>query len=69
MDKINEVSRYIQILLLLGVTIRVVFCFIRLQSAEEDGELYKKRLKHAVLFLLISQLVFIIKDIVVSYFG
>jgi hypothetical protein len=68
MDTINEISGFIQILILLGVTARIIFCFIRLQSAEEDSGLYKKRLKHALLFLILSQLAFVIKDMMLTYF-
>ena len=68
MERLNEISRYLQGLILLGVTLRVIFCFVRLQSAEEERELYKKRIKHAIMFLIFSQLAFVIKDIVVSYY-
>lgn len=69
MEKINELSVYIQTALLLGLGVRIVYCFIQLQTAEEDAARYKKRIRNGFIIAIIAELIFIIKDVLISYYG
>lgn len=68
MDKINEMSVWIQGLIASGIVFRIVYCCIRLQGADEEASRYKKRIIHALIFLVLSQLAFVIKNLITGYY-
>ena len=47
----------------IATTLRCIFCLIKI-IYEDDNKTYKRRLVNAIIFLVISELVFVIKDIV-----
>ena len=48
---------------------RIIFCAIKLMHEEDEAARYKKRIKNSVVMLIIAQLIFPIKEILISYFG
>lgn len=69
MERIDEISRMLQVLILAGVGVRLIYIFIKLTHEEEEAPRYKKRLKNTIIFAILSQLAFVIKDIIFSYLG
>jgi len=69
MASIDEISMAVISLLRLGAVFRFLFCMIRLQSAEEEATQYKKRAKNTVVFYIIAESVWQIKDIVFYYYS
>ena len=66
--KIDDITTAVMILVRLGVVARFIFCMVKLIGADEDAGKYKKRAKNAVLFWIIAESVWIIKDIVLFYY-
>lgn len=68
MESINQLSYVLQYAILGGLGARIVYICIRLTHEDEEAARYKKRLRNTVIFAIISQLPFVIKDIIFSYF-
>ena len=45
------------------------YCMVRLQGAEEEQAQYRKRAKNTVLFYIVAESIWQIKDIVMYYYG
>ena len=69
MQYIDDISKVVIILIRAGAACRVVFCLIRMMTAEEDAPQYKKRIRNTIVFYIIAELAFVIKDLVIQYFG
>jgi hypothetical protein len=52
----------------LGVAARFAFCMVKLIGADEDAARYKKRALNAVLFGVIAESAWVIKDLVMYYY-
>lgn len=51
-----------------GTVMRLIFCFIRMSTDDDQMDLYIKRAKHAGMFLAISLCVWGMRDILIRYF-
>ncbi len=69
MQYIDDISAVVLILIRAGAACRVVLCLIRLMTAEEEAAQYKKRLRNTLMFYIVAELAFVIKDIVINYFA
>ena len=69
MQYIDDISAVVLILIRAGAACRVVLCLIRLMTAEEEAAQYKKRLRNTMMFYIVAELAFVIKDIVIHYFA
>ena len=69
MQYIDDISRAALILIRAGAAFRVVFCFIRLMTAEEEAAQYKKRIRNTIIFYIVAELAFVVKDLVINYFS
>ena len=67
--KIDDISIAIISLIRLGVAFRFVYCMVRLQGAEEEATQFRKRVKNTVMFYIIAESIWQIKDIVMYYYG
>ena len=65
---IDDLSNTIILLVRVGAVFRLVYCFIRLISAEEEAAQYRKRAKNTVLFYVLAECIWQIKDIVLYYY-
>jgi len=68
MERIDEISRAVISLLRLGAVLRFIFCMIRLQNAEEEAPQYKKRAKNILMFYILAESIWQIKEIVFYYY-
>ena len=66
---VDDITKGIMILVRLGVIGRFIFCMVKLIGADEDSAKYKKRAKNAVLFWIIAESVWVLKDLVFHYYG
>jgi predicted PolB exonuclease-like 3'-5' exonuclease len=57
---IDNISFWLQTVIVAGTTMRVVYCLIRIKTSEDEMPMYKKRIKNTIIFLIISQLIFVI---------
>jgi len=65
---IDDITNGIMILVRLGVVARFIFCMVKLIGADEDAGRYKKRAKNSVIFWIIAECVWIIKDLALYYY-
>lgn len=67
--KLDDISIAIISLIRAGAVFRFVYCMVRLQGAEEEQAQYRKRAKNTVLFYIVAESIWQIKDIVMYYYG
>ena len=66
---IDSISQALIALVRVGVAARFIFCMVKLSGADEDAGRYKRRAKNAVLFYIIAESCWQIKDLVISYYS
>lgn len=70
METINELSDFLIIAIRTGALMRLVYCFVRIgTSAEEEQPQYRKRLRNTLVFYILAELVWVMKDLIINYFG
>lgn len=69
MMALDDISLVVISVVRLGAAFRFVYCMVRLQSAEEEQAQYKKRTKNTVLFYILAESVWNIKELVFYYYG
>ena len=69
MQYIDDISTAVIILIRAGAAFRVIFCLIRMMTAEEEAPQYKKRIRNTIIFYIIAELAFVIKDLAIHYFS
>lgn len=68
MQTIEELSNLLINLIRVGLGFRIIYCCIRLMSAEEEQGTYKRRIRNSLIAVVINELVWVIKDLVIAYF-
>ncbi len=69
MVTIDDISMAVISLIRLGAVFRFIYCMVRLEGAEEEQMQYRKRAKNTVLFYVLAESVWQIKEIVFYYYG
>lgn len=70
MQTVEEIISLLRFVIIpLGTAGRVVFCFVKMIYDEDSINSYKKKILNAIAFLIISELIFIIVDIIEFYYG
>ena len=67
--KLDDISIAILSLIWQGAKFRFVECMVSLQGAEEEQAQNRKRAKNTVLFYIVAESIWQIKDIVMYYYG
>ena len=65
---VDEITNALMIIVRLGIIGRFIFCMVKLIGAEEEALRYKKRAKNAVIFWILAESVWLIKDMVLYYY-
>jgi len=68
-DTINVLINVLKILIALGVTMRVVFCLIKMMYSEDDRNAYKRKMINIIIFGVIAELCLVIKDVIMFYYS
>lgn len=68
MDTINQVSHILINLIRAGLGLRIVYCCVRIMFAEDEQGMYKRRIKNSLICVVINELVWLIKELVIAYF-
>lgn len=68
MITLDDISMAVIALLRLGAAFRFIYCMVRLQSAEDEAAQFKKRAKNTVIFYIIAECVWQLKDIAFYYY-
>ena len=69
MVTIDDISMAAISLIRLGAVFRFIYCMVRLEGAEEEQAQYRKRARNTVLFYVLAESVWQIKEIVFFYYG
>lgn len=69
MVTMDDISNAIIVLVRVGAAARFIYCMIRLSGEEEQAAQYKKRAKNTVLWYIIAESIWQIKDIVLYYYS
>jgi len=68
MALVDEMALAFILLIRAGAGLRIIYCFISIASDEEQAVTYKKRIKHTLVFYILAESVYIIRDIVLFYY-
>ena len=69
MITLDDISMAVIVLIRAGAVFRFIDCMVRLQGAEEEQAQYKKRAKNTVMFYVMAECIWQIKEIVFYYYG
>lgn len=69
MITMNDISNAIIALVRLGAVARFIYCLIRLESAEDQAAQYKKRMINTIVFYIIAESIWQIKDLILYYYS
>ena len=69
MVTIDDISMAVISLIRLGAVFRFIYCMVRLEGAEEEQMQYRRRAKNTVLFYVLAESVWQIREIVFFYYG
>ena len=70
MDTLNEIISVLRIAVIpLGTIFRVVFWFTKMIYDEEAQGSYKKKISNTIVFGILSELTFVIKDLITNYYS
>ena len=69
MITLDDISTAVIALIRVGAVFRFIYFMVRLQGAEEEQTQFKKRAKNTVLFYVLAESIWQIKDIVFYYYG
>ena len=64
----DNISTAIIMLVRIGAVARFIYCMVRLQAAEEQAAQYKKRAKNTVIFYIIAESIWQLKDLILFYY-
>lgn len=68
MDTINELINVLKVLIPIGVSMRVIFCLIKMMYSEEERSIYKRKMINIIAFGIIAELCLAIKDVIMFYY-
>ncbi len=69
MDLIKQMADAFIILIRTGAVFRVVYCLVRMGINEDESAMYKKRARNAVVFYVIAECIWQLKEMVLGYYG
>ena len=69
MVTMDDISVAIISLIRIGAVARFIYCMVRLSAVEEEATQYKKRAKNTVIFYVIAESIWQIKDLVLYYYS
>lgn len=68
MDLLKEMTEAFIMLIRVGVLFRIIYCLIKMGASEEESMMFKKRAKNALLFYILAESIWQIKDLIISYY-
>ena len=66
---VDSISLMLLNLIAAGVVLRVIFCSIKIMTTDDETAQYKRRMRNAVIFGIISVLAFSLKNLMLRYFA
>ena len=69
MVTMDDLSKAIILLVRVGAVARFIYCMGRLAAPEEQAAQYKKRARNTVMFYVIAESIWQIKDLILYYYS
>lgn len=69
MITLDDISMAVIGLIRLGAVFRFIYCMVRLQGAEEEQAQFKKRAVNTVIFYVIAECIWQVKELIFYYYG
>ena len=69
MVTMDDLSKAIILLVRVGAVARFIYCMVRLAAGEEQAAQYKKRARNTVIFYVIAESIWQIKDLILYYYS
>ncbi len=69
MDILKELADTFLILIRCGTTFRVVYCFVMKGTDEENEKAYKKKIRNVIIFYILAECCYVIKDLITNYYA
>ena len=69
MVTMDDISNAIILLVRVGAVARFIYCLVRLTAAEEQAAQYKKRVRNTVIFYVLAESIWQIKDMLLFYYS
>lgn len=68
MDNLQQLIHLLQVLIPIGVSCRVIYCLCQISIDEEQAPTYKRRIRNAFIFLILSECLIGLGAVVEDYF-
>jgi len=68
MDLIKKMCDVFIMLIRAGAAMRLVYCLIRMGASEEESSMHKKRARNAIVFYVLAECIWQLKDLVLGYY-
>lgn len=69
MEKLNQLANIFVIFIRTGTVVRISFSFVKMIFNDDEAPVYKRRIKNALIFYILAELVWQLKDLAVYYFS
>ena len=70
MDILNEMIEVLRVgIIPIGVIGRVIICLVKMIYDEEAQGTYKKKISNTIVFGILAELTFVIKDLITKYYS
>lgn len=69
MELVKEMADAFTMLIRVGAVLRVVYCFIRIGASEDESAMYKNRVKNTVMFYILAESIWQIKELILGYYS
>jgi len=69
MDIVNQLAVAFITLIRSGSVLRIIYCFIVIAGDEEQVVTYKKRIKNTIVFYIMAESVYVIRDLAMYYYS
>lgn len=66
---VDSVSLVVQTLIAAGIVFRVIFCAVKIMTSDDEVAQYKRRMRNAVVFGILSVVAFSLKNLMLRYFA
>jgi hypothetical protein len=69
MDIVDQLAVAFITLIRSGSALRIIYCFITMAGDEDQAVTYKKRIKNTLMFYIMAESVYVIKDLAMHYYS
>ncbi len=69
MDIVDQLAVAFIALIRSGSVLRIIYCFISMAADEEQAVTYKKRIINTIVFYIMAESVYVIRDLAMHYYS